>query len=170
MGVYYEKFPKDPIRIKVLVIFLLAVVTAHMATNIYRLLNTFGTQFSNVNAFQKADVQWIAISVFSAIGENIITSIVPPLALFASITSILGGVNEYQGQLEKNTLGGNDEFGESTSNTKTELSWNVVPGRTHITSSNGQQSNLDDQDSVRPTTSVKELLKLDLQGEPFSSV
>ncbi|KAF5366873.1 hypothetical protein D9757_011937 [Collybiopsis confluens] len=119
---YYENFPKDPIRIKILVVFLLALVTAQIAMNIYDVLSTFGTHFSDVDAIQKVNMQWIASPIFTAIASfsvqvfyahrmmlfsklryiKVVASIVVMLALFASITSVIVGVKSYWGQLEEN--------------------------------------------------------------------
>ncbi|KAF5367862.1 hypothetical protein D9757_013702 [Collybiopsis confluens] len=122
---YYETFPKDLTRIKVLVFYLMAVVTAQTAMNAHEVLITFGTHFSEVDALQKINLQWFACPIITVLAgfpvqmfyayrmtrfsrsncaskiTKVIVVIVVVLALFASITSIIGGVKVYQGQFEQ---------------------------------------------------------------------
>ncbi|KAF5366871.1 hypothetical protein D9757_011935 [Collybiopsis confluens] len=109
---YHENFPKDPIRIKLLVIFLLALLTTRSVIDIYDVLTTFGTLFLDAAAIDKANRKGIIFPLFTAITSfsvqvfyahrmilfsksnyiKAIASIVVLLAFFGAITPIIAGV------------------------------------------------------------------------------
>ncbi|KIK51734.1 hypothetical protein GYMLUDRAFT_233871 [Collybiopsis luxurians FD-317 M1] len=58
--VYYQSFPKDPVRTKVLVCYLLIIGTAQTVMHIHDAVLTFGLHFGNTSMVENVNLGWFS--------------------------------------------------------------------------------------------------------------
>ncbi|KIK69467.1 hypothetical protein GYMLUDRAFT_144115, partial [Collybiopsis luxurians FD-317 M1] len=63
--IYYQAFPKDPSRIKILVFYLLLIGTIQTAMNIHDIVIAFGTHFGDINMLQQINLGWFSVPVLT---------------------------------------------------------------------------------------------------------
>ncbi|KIK51744.1 hypothetical protein GYMLUDRAFT_208429 [Collybiopsis luxurians FD-317 M1] len=113
---YYLSFPKDPARIKILVLHLLVVGTAQAAMSIHDAFVTFGTNFGDLDKLKAINTEWFYIPVLTVMAScpvqlfyarriimlsnttysKGIAIIVAMLSVFSFITSIINGARDFQ--------------------------------------------------------------------------
>ncbi|KIK70292.1 hypothetical protein GYMLUDRAFT_550377 [Collybiopsis luxurians FD-317 M1] len=116
--VYYQSFPKDPVRTKVLVCYLFIIGTAQSVMQIHDALLTFGLNFGNTSMVENDNLGWFSGSIIAGMASlpvqlfyarrmtifshttytKLIAITVVILAFFATITATIGGVKVFQGQ------------------------------------------------------------------------